>query len=253
LNICITGDAGLGKSTAADCIGKIMSKSGILCSDGFGVDSVTPKDFKGEYLGQTAIKTFTLLQQNLERVLFCDEAYGFVDCNRREDGTAYMQSSGGGNQYGQEAMTEMLAFLDKYQGMHVLIVAGYHSSMINCFFNVNPGLMRRFPSMFDLQYYTPQELFDIFAKLVKPLTERHEVELTDEIRKFIVENDNPKEMFKNQAGDIQNLFGYYQSYLNQAAQEKNLEKFGDANFKKYLIKIEKAAINKYIEFKKSNK
>lgn len=241
LNIVLTGDAGMGKSLAANCIGKVMAKSGILCSDDFhDVDAVSPKDFIGQYMGETALKTFNLLQQNFERVLFCDEAYGFVNCTRDEDGNAVLEKGTGGNQYGNEALTEMLTFMDKYQGMHVLIIAGYKSSIFECFFGSNPGLQRRFPTIFDLNKYSNAELLKIYENLMETY-KKDNIRIGTPMKEFISGYLN----FKNQAGDMQNLFMYYENHLNNAARQHNVTDHTQTDTLKMLQEVEKRAIEDF--------
>jgi hypothetical protein len=101
------------------------------------------------YLGQTAIKIRNLLFENLEGILFIDEAYQVGGCPTPD-------------QYGMEGLTEMVNFLDKYVGISIVMVAGYAKQMKECFFDRNEGLRRRFPIRFELKELTSIQLLRIF-------------------------------------------------------------------------------------------
>jgi hypothetical protein len=247
LNMAIMGDAGLGKTKAAQVIGKIYGKSGLLCNENYEVDIVTPKDFKGSYIGETGPKTYALMTQNLERVLFCDEAYGFVDCQRKPDGTAEITKSSA-NVYGYEAINEILVLLDQFQGMSLMIIAGYEPSIMGCFFEMNTGLRRRFPNMITLNLYSAEQLFNMYKEIFfKPIHDYdHNIEIQDRMKSFIMSAENFKDtrgLFPNQVGDVQNLFSFYEKNLKLAKAHavKNSMNFDHVLFDA----AEKAAIEEF--------
>jgi len=193
-NICLLGSAGAGKTALAKVIGFVFSKSGILATE--TVKIVTRADLVGQYVGHTAPRTRSNLLGTLEGVLFIDEAYQLSP----EDPT---------RDFGPEAITEIVNFLDKYIGMSVVIVAGYEDKMIKNFFNANEGLARRFPYRLTLPNYTIPELTDILARFIERSTE---MTIDDETGNYFYsviekldEDYSDVGIFANQAGDMLNL------------------------------------------------
>jgi len=93
-----------------------------------------------------------VLMKGLEGVVFIDEAYQIARAGKQS--------------HGDEALGEIVNFLDKYIGLSVVIVAGYKDEMMKNFLGANEGLARRFPLRLDLSNYTPADLFNIFWKTV---------------------------------------------------------------------------------------
>lgn len=150
-NIVITGPAGIGKTTIASKLSFIFRKLNIVCTN--IVNIVSRSDLVASYLGQTAIKTKKALFESLEGILFIDEAYQVGGCPNSD-------------QYGMEALTEIVNFLDKYIGISIVIVAGYEKEMNECFFERNEGLNRRFPHKFKLHPFSDLQLLKIFLDKV---------------------------------------------------------------------------------------
>jgi hypothetical protein len=147
LNIVITGPAGIGKTSLAYKLSHILTKCHLISTD--IVTIASRSDVVASYLGQTAIKIRNLLFENLEGILFIDEAYQVGGCPTPD-------------QYGMEGLTEMVNFLDKYVGISIVMVAGYAKQMKECFFDRNEGLRRRFPIRFELKELTSIQLLRIF-------------------------------------------------------------------------------------------
>ncbi len=184
VNFCITGCSGVGKTAVAKMISNVFAQSNIFIDNNISIVSRT--DLVGSFVGQTAIKTKSLLVKSLEGVLFIDEAY---------------QLAGFGNDFGSESITEIVNFLDKYIGLGCVIVAGYKDKMFSRFFPCNEGLNRRFPYKVHLENYSSLELTVILFKNIF-------VELTDNDRDYlfsIVSYLNTNNVFDCQAGDILNL------------------------------------------------
>ena len=192
-NICLLGNAGCGKTHAAKVISYVFSKSGILATD--NVKIVSRADLVGQYIGQTAPRTQSILLQMLEGVLFIDEAYQLSPPDSEKS-----------NDYGLECITEIVNFTDKYIGMSVVIVAGYENLMIKNFFKCNEGLCRRFPHRVILRDYTILELTDILVCFL----ENKDIEISEKIANYLfsmlnfLKNENSS-VFSNQAGDMLNL------------------------------------------------
>ena len=146
------GSPGTGKTTVARIIGRIYKDLGVL-KKGHTVET-DRSGLVAKYLGQTALKTDTVVQQAIHGVLFIDEAYALVP----EDGN--------GQDYGQEAISTLLKRMEDYRDSLVVIIAGYRNEMQR-FIDSNPGLQSRFNRYIDFPDYTSGELTDIFKMYMK--------------------------------------------------------------------------------------
>lgn len=154
INAVLLGPPGSGKSETAKRVGVIMANLGILAKGGFSTHSRA--SIVGQYIGETAKKVNSILVNNLENVLFIDEAY------------AIAQGSGDSTDpYGVEAINEIVGFLDKYKGKICVIAAGYDCEMEKYWFGVNPGLRRRTRYTWTMQNFTPIELFNIIKRNIE--------------------------------------------------------------------------------------
>ena len=114
---------------------------------------VSREDFVDKYIGGTDKKTKNLLENNLGKVLFIDEAYSLI--NRHDD------------PYGLEALNVLNRFLSEHPNEIVVIFAGYKELMQRTIFKMQPGLPRRCMWHFDCEPYSPEDLYLIFKKQLK--------------------------------------------------------------------------------------
>lgn len=198
-NMVITGDAGVGKSHTAQIIAFVFSKIGVLAKNVIKIVSRT--DLIGQYIGQTGPRTRSALIETLEGVLFIDEAYQLTESPEVR--------AQGSKDFGGEAVTEIVNFLDKFIGLNIVIVAGYENLMTKNFMSFNEGLPRRFPFRYALAPYSNSELADI---LLTNLRRRvpDSIDINDDVANFLfsfiekIQEELPF-AFKNQAGDMLNL------------------------------------------------
>ena len=154
LNTVIQGDPGTGKTTVAKILYDIWTSLDIFkTSDKIEFKIMNRSDFVGSYMGHTANKTRKLLQKYSGNVIFIDEAYSL--CGSEKD------------DYGQECLDEINAFMSEQAGKTIIIIAGYEDSLKNSFFSKNCGLERRFNWSFTIEKYTYQDLYNIFVKQLK--------------------------------------------------------------------------------------
>jgi SpoVK/Ycf46/Vps4 family AAA+-type ATPase len=108
-HLVFSGNPGTGKTSVARIVGKIFGALGLL-SVGKCIE-VDRAQLIGQYLGQTTTKTTEVLNSTLGSVLFIDEAYSLT--------------SGKHNEFGEEAISVILKFMEDHRDDFVLIAAGY--------------------------------------------------------------------------------------------------------------------------------
>lgn len=186
LHTVLYGPPGTGKTEIAKILGNIYTKLGILKKGTF--IKVTRSDFIAGYLGQTAIKTRKLIEDNLGGVIFIDEAYAMGNQEKKDS-------------FSKEALDTLCELLSNHKKELMVIIAGYREELNSCFFSYNPGLVSRFAWQFEIEKYSPEQLKLIFHKKVKDAgwyTEEN-VASIDWFRQNI-------DSFKNYGRDMENLF-----------------------------------------------
>jgi len=143
-------------------------------------------DLVGRYLGETAIKTSEAIKSCEGGVMFIDEAYSLGNPEGRDS-------------FAKECIDTINQHLSEEKSNLLCIIAGYKDSLDKCFFSYNEGLRRRFPFVYTIEKYTPEELCLIYKKMVKDMG--WSAELVPE--KFFKDN---YECFTNSGGDIETLF-----------------------------------------------
>lgn len=145
LHAVFMGPPGTGKTTVARMLGRIFKHLGYL-KRGHLVETDRAGMVAG-YVGQTAIKADEIITAAADGVLFIDEAYAL--------------SSGGLNDFGNEAIEVLLKRMEDLRENLVVVVAGYPDEM-EVFIQSNPGLQSRFNRYFTFDHYKPETLLEIF-------------------------------------------------------------------------------------------
>jgi len=140
----------------------------------------------GRFLGETSIKTQKVLDEIEGGVLFIDEAYSLGNEEGRDS-------------FSKECIDCINQNLSEKKDSLLCIIAGYKDALDKCFFAYNEGLRRRFPFVYTIEKYTPDELFLIFKKMINDANWT----IDDISDKFF--KDNYK-YFNNMGGDIETIF-----------------------------------------------
>ena len=114
-------------------------------------------------------------------------------------------ASGGGNDFGQEAIDTLLKAMEDHRDDFMVIVAGYTNRMEE-FINSNPGLKSRFSKYIEFPDYSGEELKTIFQRLC----EKYEYTLDESADEVL--NQKMQEMVEKKgpsfanARDVRNYF-----------------------------------------------
>lgn len=150
LHMVFTGNPGTGKTTIARLISRLLYEMNILPNNKL-VETDRASLVAG-YVGQTATKTLNILEQAKGGVLFIDEAYSLA--------------SSDGNDFGHEAIDTIVKYMEDNRDDLVVILAGYTNEMRE-FFEMNSGLISRFPTVIEFADYSSIELLAIIKGMFK--------------------------------------------------------------------------------------
>lgn len=149
LHSVFDGNPGTGKSTVARIYGEILYTLGYIKEN--KIIEVSRQDLVAEYIGQTAIKTQSVINKAMGGVLFIDEAY-----------TLNPTSS---NDFAHECIATLIEAMEDKRNDLVVIFAGYTKSMKE-FINANDGLASRINSIITFEDYSEDELYTIFKSSI---------------------------------------------------------------------------------------
>lgn len=182
MHMLFIGPPGTGKTTIARIIAKLLYGMGLL-SKGHCIEA-RRKDLISGYVGQTAGKTYDMIQSAIGGVLFIDEAYSL---NPKPQG------------FEQEALDTLNQEMEENRKDLVVILAGYEDKMEE-FLDANEGFRSRIPHKFHFEPYNKTELYEIAKKLIEDrgyiLNDEADKELIYQIERLapIAENSNGRLM-----------------------------------------------------------
>jgi SpoVK/Ycf46/Vps4 family AAA+-type ATPase len=146
-HVAFTGSPGTGKTTVARLYGRLLHAIGVLATD--KLIETSRAQLVAGFVGQTSGKVDAVVDSALDGVLFVDEAYALTESGSDED-------------FGAEAVTQLLTRMEADRDRLAVIFAGYSEPMAR-FLASNPGLESRVSEMISFPDYAPGELFEIFA------------------------------------------------------------------------------------------
>lgn len=164
LHMVFTGNPGTGKTTVARLVGQALAEEGILGSR--EVFEVARADLVGEYIGQTAPKVFSALDQAEGGVLLIDEAHGLMTDDR--------------DPFGREALDALVKGMEDRRDRLAVILCGYPQEM-DRLLDANPGLRSRISRTIQFPDYSAAQLLAIFDAMCA----QHDYRLTPAARSLV--------------------------------------------------------------------
>lgn len=147
MHMCFMGNPGTGKTTLARVMVGILYEMGMIERNEF-IEIAAP-DLKAEWANQTAKRTDYILQCSYGRVLFVDEAYALASQDK--------------NDYGKEAISEMLKQMEDHRDGLIIIFAGYRSDMEK-FLDMNIGFKSRINRYYYFRNYSAYECTEMVIR-----------------------------------------------------------------------------------------
>ncbi|MFZ4517069.1 MAG: AAA family ATPase [Microthrixaceae bacterium] len=157
-HLVFTGNPGTGKTTVARLLAQIYRTLGVV--DRGQLVEVDRSGLVAGFVGQTAPLVTERFDAADGGMLFIDEAYTLA--------------RGGENDFGREAIDQLVKLMEDRRDRVVVVVAGYTAEM-QAFLDANPGLRSRFPTVIEFPDYTTDEL----VRIVRSVGERQRYDLDD--------------------------------------------------------------------------
>lgn len=156
-NFLICGDPGVGKTTLAKIIGKILSKLNIVKNN---ITVINATDVCGAFIGETNKKTKSLIESS-PGVIIVDEIYSIAGPSGSKD-------------FGHEFANAIIADIEKQSSLkkqekRIYIFMGYKEETEEFLFRKNKGLISRFPFKFTIKSVSNNYLKELFLNKLEVL------------------------------------------------------------------------------------
>lgn len=207
-HMVFTGNPGTGKTTIARIVSKLFKALGIL-STGHLVKT-DRSGLVAEDAGQTAAKVNKVVDSALDGVLFVDEAYALV--------------SGGGADYGMEAVATLIKRMEDDRGRLVVIFAD-HAEEMKAFLVTNPGVQSRVNRYLHFDDYSVEELKAIFLAKCRKLDYHLTNDALEKLNTTLERSVQLKDYTFRNGRFVRNLFEQtLEHHANRIAGNDNLTK-----------------------------
>lgn len=153
MHMVFLGNPGTGKTTVARMIANILYNLKYIEQN--KLIEVSAKDLIGQYVGQTAPKTISVIEKALGGVLFIDEAYSLAS-----------KPGSSGSSFNEECIATLIQAMENYRDNLVVIFAGYNKEM-DAFLKSNSGIVSRIGYTMQFNDYSLEELIEILKSMFK--------------------------------------------------------------------------------------
>ena len=203
LHMVFLGNPGTGKTTVARMVAGILYNLSYIKQN--KLLEVSAKDLVGQYVGQTAQKTISVIEKALGGVLFIDEAYSLAS-----------KPGSTGNSFNEECVATLIQAMENYRDNLVVIFAGYSKEM-DVFLKSNSGIVSRIGYTLEFKDYTVPELISIFKSMFRKAGFSLKNDAIEKARE-IIEEYKQTENFGN-ARFVRNL--YEKTIIKHATNTQN--------------------------------
>lgn len=204
-----TGNPGTGKTTAGQLFASALYAMGALKTANF--NKISAKDLIAGYVGQTSIKTAETLKKAINGVLLIDEAYALASDPDEHNA---------GNSFKEDAVNEILQFMEDYVNNSCIIFAGYTKD-IERLKKSNPGFESRIGSTIEFPDYTVDECAEILVRNCKKEGYDISDEALNKFKELIIAEKQSRD-FGN-ARTVRNMFVKFKKNQNSRIVNSNTD------------------------------
>jgi len=167
-NFIISGPPGVGKTTSAKLVGKLLAASGLLKNK--VIVQITASALIGVFTGTTEAKIADLFKRGRGGVIIIDE----VDSLATRDAVIATRS----HEMAIDTLNALIGYEKDNDTGTVVIMTGYEAGIQNLL-NKNLGLRRRFPNYIAMSSYDATVLMGIFKQMLDARSYKFKPEIVD--------------------------------------------------------------------------